>query len=569
MTRRARASAVAVVSLFTLGWWTRAVPLWWSPLPATLDGFVYARHARETLAAGGVPLDGFRADAFGSTLLSSTVASVTGVRPLVLLQPLYALLGAGTVLLAFVFVRRLGRRHGWRPATVRRAGLLSGLVLATEGVFLRRSGVPDDDTLALFLIPLVVLATATYLRSRRRAWLGVILPTLAVFPFVHTFSTFLLGLALLPLGVTALVEGDTRVGALGTVTVVGGFWVYFVGYYTLVAETALTVPYVDRVSGHPGLFLAWLVVLVVGVVWFRRLRRRTRRLVVGTPLAVSLAVVLVNAQTTVFPETAATPRIVTLALLPLGLLAAVGAWASPTLGERSAAATALLGLFAAPVVTVLFSLTASLTPEFFGTVTRAQTHFHLPVVVVGAVAVARAVARAAPSRAGANAAGGDEPPTDGRAGGRQRVRAALTALLVAGFVAATLATTPVAYVNLDTGSAPSTSMESEFAAATFATDHVPGGWTSSHTQVRIATASFRGANATVAPTRRWLRGGRLPERTVFTQRSWTTTGAHLFPVGPETLPRRALERVHAEGHVVYAAGGHDPVTGVRPRRTPE
>jgi hypothetical protein len=422
------------------------------------------------------------------------------------------------------------------------------------------------------LIPITALVTAQYLQSNRRAWLGVLAPILIVFPLTHTFSTFVLALTLLAVG-TLVVSSRIQTGQshastgtdasssrnsslVATAGIVLGFWLYFITYYTLVEQTTLNVPYVDRVSGHLGLFVGWIVVLLIGVVWFQQLRSRTRRAVVMTPLLISLGIIGINAQQTVFPETAQTPQIVVLTLPPLALLAVVGAWGSPLLGTRDATSVALLALFAAPIIIVLFSLSASLTPEFFGTVMRAQTHFHLPVAVIGGAWLARMIQSRRPT---------NPQPEHTR---RRRVAVSgLIVLLVVGFVAAALATTPVAYVNLDTGSSPSTSMESEFAAATFATNHLPSGWTSSHTQVRIASNYYRGAGGTVAPTRRWLRGGTVPARPVLTQTSWTTTGAHLFPLGPETLAPDDLERLHARNHVVYATGGYDPITGVHPRST--
>lgn len=563
-------SIFALVSLFILGWWTRAVPLWWSPLPATLDGFVYARVARSTLVTGHVPLTGFRADAFGSTLLSATVASVTGTRPLLLLQPLYAFLGALTVLLGFVFLRRLGRHRDWGQGVTRRGAILTGVVLAAEGIFVRRTGIPDDDTLTLFLIPLVAVVGAQYLKSRRRAWLGVLVPFLIVFPLVHTFSTFVLGLTLLAGGVLwmfndhrganqqELTSADTQqsslVSSLQGVGLVGGFWLYFLGYYTFAARTALNVPYVDRVSGNPGLFVAWALVLVIGVVWFQQLSVRGRRIVVATPIFIAFTVFAVNTQVTVFPETAQTPQAVLLGVAPLAVLAGSGAWGSSLLGDPDTGSSALLALFAAPVVIVLFSLTAALTPEFFATALRAQTHLHLSIAVVGGAVIARGL------RSGRGQPG-SQPESDER----EQVRSILGVLAVFVFIAALVATTPVAYVNLDTGSVPSTSLESEFAAGTFVTQYLAGSWTSSHTQVRIAGNYYPAANGTVGPTRTWLRGGPPPTQPVLTQRSWTTTGAHLFPLAPATVSAQRLSQFHDQNNVVYVTSGRDPVRVVQRR----
>lgn len=540
MTKR-RSSLFAALSLFVLGWWTRAIPLWWSPLPATLDGWVYARLARETLSAGSVPLNGFRADAFGSTLLTTIVSAILEVTPLRLLQPLYALIGAVTVLLGFVFVRRLGREYNWSYHRIRAGSILAAFGLAVEGIFVRRTGVPDDDAITLLLIPIAVLLLYRYVDTGRHAWLGVLLPLLIVFPFIHTFSTFILGFSLLALSALLFSQDTEHSRALTGGLIVGGFWVYFTGYYTLIGDTILFVPYVGRVTSHPGLFLGWLVVLVVGVVWYQQTTWRLRRMVAAVPLGLFFIVAIVNAQTTVFPATAQTPRIVVLSLVPLAVPAVYGAWASPLLGERHTTGSVLLALFGAPVATVMFALTASLTPEFFATAMRAQTHFHLPVVVVGGVLCAHVVSTETTRVLGRSVS----LPASGRA------------ILVGIFVIAVAGTLPVAHVNLDTGSAPSTSLESEFAAATFSSTYLPDGWTSSHTQVRIANSYYDGATGSVAPTRQWLRGGPPPSQPVVAQHSWTTTGAHLFPLAPRTLPSEQFIQWQQQNNVVYRTTGHD------------
>jgi len=82
---------VAVVATLALGLLTRLAPLGWSPYPATLDGFEYARRAGGTLALGRLPLGQLRADSLASILLVSTAAEITATAPVRLVQPLYAL----------------------------------------------------------------------------------------------------------------------------------------------------------------------------------------------------------------------------------------------------------------------------------------------------------------------------------------------------------------------------------------------------------------------------------------------------------------------------------------------
>jgi len=51
--------------------------------------------------------------------------------------------------------------------------------------------------------------------------------------------------------------------------------------------------------------------------------------------------------------------------------------------------TILGALFIAPAAIIGFSLTASLTPEYFATAMRTQTFLHLPVLVVSAIGLSK------------------------------------------------------------------------------------------------------------------------------------------------------------------------------------
>jgi len=126
------------------------------------------------------------------------------------------------------------------------------------------------------------------------------------------------------------------------------------------------------------------------------------------------------------------------------------------------------------------------------------------------------------------------------------------------FVAAVVATTPLAYINLDTGSAPSTTLESEYATVQFVAGYLEGTVATDYTVSYLLGAE--GAQATYLPTREWLVGGSPPACPVISQRSWTTTGAHLFPASPQTISSARYEGVLAERHVVYTSSGMDPLT---------
>jgi len=569
---RERGSYVLVLaSVFALALALRLVFLYWSPLPATLDGIEHAAHARDTLATGSLPLQELRADHLTFVGLLAGTGVIVGVAPITLAQPFSALLGAASCLVGMALLHRLCVEMGWPARRTRLATALMGFSLAASGIYLRRTGLPDEELLAHLLIPLLALALHRTLLERDRRWTAVTVGLLAVLPITHTLSTLIALLVVLGVLAVHFARDPTRRTATVGGLLVGGFWAYAFAYYAFAARSgALTVPYVDRVGAFPGLFLAWLVVLALGVLWFQRTSRWSRRTIFLGPIAIAFLVVLTNALRPIFPGTIDTPLPVAVLLVSLLLPAIFASGALSVLAARRSTAVALLALLAAPVVLVAFSLTATLTPEYFGTVMRAQTFAHLPAFALAALTVARlAHPKRIPARTRA-----DRPTatsrvaTDGGRVTRRLRRPGVRALLVGLFVVSVLASTPIAYVNLDTGSYPSTTTRSEFQAAAFATDRLAERWTGDHTLTRVASHyHYDGgpASATMYDAREWLRGGPSPCRPALSQRSWTTTGAHFFPAAPETVSQVRYDGWLTRRDQVYTAGGLDPLALTLPR----
>jgi hypothetical protein len=557
--------ALVALAVFAVAVAARAVPLYWSPLPATLDGFNYAGLARSTLATGSFPWDAgvLAADEIGFTAVLSTASAVTGVEPLYLAQPLVAFVGAAAPLAGIALARDLAPAS-WPPRRVRTAAALAGFGLALEGLFVRRTGVPDEEAVGLVLVPLLALAAYRWLDGGRRAWGGLTLLLLAFLPPLHNLSS-LLGL-LTVFGIVALHvvrrasgPGLRRPAALAVLA-----WLLVFGYFRLGRRFGLATSYGRLFEPFLGLFLAWAVLTVAGVVWIRSASPRGQRTAFLAPLGLGFFVVAADAVVPLFPGTIPTRPSVALGvaalLVPVGL-AAVGLPA-----VRRGAGPAVLALFAAPAALWCYALTASLTPEFFDAVVRVQSFAHLPVFVlagVGAAGFAARVPRIA-STAGTGDSAGTGPGLRGLLG------AAAAALLLL----SVLSTVPLGYVNLDTGTYPSTTLESEFGAAAFATGTVEGRYATDHTLSRVDRHYLRGpapgagtdltGEARVGPTRSWLAGGSPPGCPVLSQRSWTTTGAHLYPAPPGTVPPDAYRWLTSR-HVVYRASGLDPLTLSMPR----
>ncbi|WP_162562495.1 hypothetical protein [Salinigranum rubrum] len=346
--------------------------------------------------------------------------------------------------------------------------------------------------------------------------LGLLLVTM---PLLHILSTLVAALSMVGLVVAHAVRNPGRRTLVGGGLVAAGFWLYFGTYYQL-AATVMQLAYVDRITAFPGLFLAWVIILVVGVAWAWTTSSRARALAVVVPLLVFYAVTVVNVFIAVYPGTPQTPLLVLVPVLSLALPLLVGALGMGLLSPQRPAGALVVGLLAGPLALLGFSLTAALTPEYVGTAIRGQTFGHLPLAILVGLVVARLLAR------------GVDTGSVSLPGSRSVVRT----LVVLVVLVATVGSLPFAYINLDTGSYPSTTFDSEFRGVAFASERTEGPWTTDHSLSRSGIHYFRSETG-VSATASWVSGGASPTCPVLSQESWTTTGAHLFPFAPTPSPR--------------------------------
>lgn len=520
-----RSWALVVATALAVGVAARAAVLLWSPLPATLDGFRYARLAGTLLGGPGLVSSGLESDELVTTLLLALGSAVTDVRPLYLAQPLVACAGGASVLAGLVLSRRLARSHGLSERRTRYAAVLGALGLAVGGMYLRRTGVPDEEALGLLFLPLFALSAHRFLSGRRLAW-GAITVTLALaYPPLHNLSSIVAAFTLTALAAIHVTDATTRREVAVPLAVAGGFWTYFFGYYSVAPRVGLSLTYSGLVRDHPGALLAWLVLAAVGTVWLRSTGTRSLRSMFALGLGSAFLVVGANAVAPVFPGTITTPPLVlglvSLYVVPVALVV----WGLPLLTGREGDAPAVAALLVGPLALVWFALSTTLTPQFFGAVMRVQVHAHVAVAVVAGVAAVSAAAR------------------------RPRIGRGLVVLLVV----ATLLTAPFAFIHLDTATAPRTVHSSEFEAASFAS--TAGTYASDHRLSRVGPLYYGDVSGVVAPTRAWFAGGDLPACLTLVQRSWTTDGAHFYPTPPQTLSPERLDRLTARNDLVYSVGG--------------
>ena len=534
---------VVVLAVFAVALGMRTLTLHWSPYPATTDGFGYAALARDTLATGSIPLDQFRADNFVFANGLAMLSAVVDVKPVKTAQLLVAVLGAGSCLTAVAIVRRLGAGLSLPGRQVRYAAVLAGLGLAVEGLYLRRTGVADEEAIGILLVPLLAIAVHRAVRTRRAAWLATTIVLTVTFPLVHTFSTLIAALTILGVLTTQILRvPTTRIATVG-IALVGGFWGYFALYYDVAARFGLTVPYVGRVAAYPGLFVAWLIVLVVGILWLRSTSQRLQRTILIGAIGFGYTVLVANVFLPIFPGTVTTPLPILVLVLVFLVPAALASYGLPLAATDPRDGAVVVALLVAPIAEVFFALTASLTPEFFGTVMRAQTFVHLPLFVLASL----------------TAAGGLHAYSQGRISkpSRRSLRVALGVVLVA----SAAVTAPLAFVDLDTLSYPSTTTPEEFDGTTFATNYVPGQWTTEHSLWKVGILYYpTRTQVSYTPVANWLNDGPQPRCPVLSAESWTTTGAHLFPSAPETISDARYHKWLNNHDLVYATTGRNPLS---------
>jgi hypothetical protein len=562
---------LAVVLIVAVGVAMRSLPLFQSPLPFNPDGVLAAGWARSARRAGALPLDSLAVDDLSFTAFLAVLSEMTGVRPQFVAQPTIAVIGTLPALLAVAIGRRLAVAWGLTGSTARNAGLLAGLLLAVEGLYLHRSMPVEDQTLGLFLVPLGVIAVYRGHRRRTGAWYVAGAVLLTSIPPLHNLDTVIAATALVVLAVAARAGSPSSVRPLATIAI--GFAVLAAGYNLVTAAlTPAGIVQSARLLDFPGLFLAWVVLSGLTVAWAGRRNRRTGRWVVATVLGSWFALLLANAFRSVFPGTPATSRLLTYGLLPLVVPVALGTWVVPAWSDPDTEGPVFWALFGGVVATIGFSLTAALTPEYVTTIYRTQTFLHLPVLVSAGVGTASLVrwvhvrVQADPvdsggpsSRPAVSQPSGD----DRRIPDRPTVARFVGAAVVVLVIASVLASVPIAIGGLDVLPYKGVTTPAELSAAGFAATHANGSWAGDDHVIRIAPYHESHADpaaGTRQPVYRWLHDGGAPPRCpTVSQRSWTTTGAQFYPAPPARLGAARYERALRTRHLVYVATGRDPI----------
>jgi len=545
MSRPSRAQFVlALVAVVTVGIAFRSIPLWYSPLPFNPDGIIHARNAKIAAQTGHLPLSDIFTDdlTFGSFL--AVVSLVTDSRPLTVSQPVIAIVGTLPAVVAAMFARRWTHSFDGSRRRARRAGVLSGSLVAIGGIYLYRSAPVDEQTLGLLLVPLALAAVVTGLWHDDRRWLVVAVPLLLAIPPLHNLESVLVGLSLTALvGFALLRAGQRRRLLVGASVLAVGYWLYNTGYTLGVTElTATTVHQQDRVTKAPGLVVAWVILGVAGIAWFERVGKRTKRAVLFVPFLVFFGVICLNAIVPVFPGLPETPLALLAPALALVIPAVVACWGYPVVGRDIETRALMTTLLAGPLMLLGFSLTTELSPVYFATATRTQWFLYVPVLAVVGVTVTWL--------------GRD------RLAGRSWTHRSLVIVVVL----AVGIGVPVAFAGLPVFSYQGITTTGEFAASTFAHEHVPGTWTSDDHLVRITRYHSPTVSGTVAPVYSWVHDASAPPPNCPTivKASWTTAGAQFYPRPPATIAPDRLAEIDTSGHRIYHGGSTQSIRTFHP-----
>lgn len=105
-------------------------------------------------------------------LVLVVLSRLTGLAPIWLAHPIIAIIGTVPALLALLWAHKLGIEFGWPARRTFIAATLAGILLAIEGLYLRRTVTVSYEVLGLLFIPAVALCVHRFFESSRQAWLA-------------------------------------------------------------------------------------------------------------------------------------------------------------------------------------------------------------------------------------------------------------------------------------------------------------------------------------------------------------------------------------------------------------
>ncbi|WP_458210591.1 sodium/phosphate symporter [Haladaptatus sp. NG-SE-30] len=532
--RKGRRFVISILALLCVAVAMRTLPLYWTPLPYGVDSYHFIALAQESLASGSLPTNaGLTPDEFVFTTFVATISTVTGVDPLAITQPLIAVVGSIPCLAVAAIAKRSAERLGWQPKYVRQTAILAGVFLAVDGIYLSHSIAATSDVFGLLFVIVLAIVFHRTVHTGQLRWAGLSVLLVGLLPITHTMAAIIGALVVTAMFASSLYSPTIRGSLLGG-SILVGYWTYLSGY-SPIAELGV----IGRVASLPGLFVAWLIILVALTVWLPRTTATVQRVVLSTMLIAAGIVVIANLFLAIFPGTARTEPLAVMLTAPLALVGFVAVWGAPYASQRSASDDITITLLFGPLVLVEFALSGKLVVDYHAIATRGQVYLHVAIAILAALAAVGICRRR--SRPSA------------RFCGFRRAIVPLLALCL-------IISAPLAFIGLSATPAQSTVSPAEFQTTTFAAHHVPSQWASDGHIASLASSYYAGPTARYTPIYEWVRGETAPPNCpTVAQRSWTTVGAQLSPASPATVSATEYDAWLNRRNVVYSVNSDDPL----------
>ena len=510
----------------------RLVPLTWSPLPHSVDGFSLMRISSDIAAQGGWALDPADVNSYnlklpGFSILFAALMEVAGLSPLVHVQLLLPMVTCLTVLPGYLIgVKATGRRLG---------GFAAGLFLSLFGSFLAFTSGTAKESIALLVFPVAALLFHEREDPRRRALAFVLLIFL---PLLHALTAFLtLGTvaALVVLGHRrAIHRGRFSARALALDIATGpGLAIPAWAYYA-----AVDLPFLSEVLAPASLalFLGIVVLLTAGLATMsrpvpRRLGRRlanplTRVLLVP---AIGFLVILENVGNGLFVGAVGTQGgliQILPAILAIAALVVVGV--SLLRRTTNRASDLIVSMLTAPIALILFGLLRGL--DAFGLTLVYRAFDFMDYALAALVAVAFAAMWK----------------------GLGRVRP-LRGALVAGLIGVLLATTPMAWDTPAVFGVQNVTTTEEFEALAFLASIGAHNVTTDERLASVGAWWFGYSTDALLPAK--IRDNEtIPPGYALVLERWSTVGAQIHPAPNLIVSPGAVRGFLAANRVLYVAG---------------
>ncbi len=527
-----RGHLALVAGLYAFALALRLVPLTFSPLPYNIDGFPLARIAQQIAATGSWTArvsdpNWYNELMPGYSLVWSSAAQLGGLDPLAALQTIMPFLLATVVLPAYL----IGVKATDHPA----AGAAAGLVVAAFGSFLSVTDMAMKESLALVLLPTIVLLFAERRDPRKR---GLAFLLLLAMPFVHHLSDFLLlGMVAALVVLTharAIQRGRFSLRTLLLDVATGpGPAVLAYAYYA-----AVGMPDLSAVTSPDALALFLAVTVVLSALLVRMARRPVLR--AGAPLvrpagpillvpAIALVALLVNARIDLFAgviETQSALEPILLAAAAIVVFAFLGYQLLRRTGNPLGDVVVAMGI--APVALILFAFLRGL--DGLSQVLVYRSFDFLDYGLAAAVGVGFAFLW-------------------------RRLRRAPARLALAGvLLGILLATTPIAFSTQAVFGVDEVTTSAEYQALAVLASLHPANVTTDQRLADVGRMWFGLATDPTLPFALRDNGSLSGHNYALVLERWSSVGAQVHPQPNVVLPAATLAGFLAANRIVYVAG---------------